>query len=41
MGEAVRDLNDQAPAALSAGELHLPDPSAIAFVEDKGRILKD
>jgi cytochrome b pre-mRNA-processing protein 3 len=41
MGEAVRDLNDQMPAALRAGQLHLPDPSAIPFVEDKGSILED
>jgi hypothetical protein len=34
MREAVRDLNDQMPATLRAGELHLPDPTAIPFVED-------
>ncbi len=41
MREAVRDLNGQAPAALSAGELHLPDPAAIPSVEDKGHALED
>lgn len=41
MWEAVRDLNDQTPAALRAGELHLPDPAAVLFVEDKGPGLKD
>jgi cytochrome b pre-mRNA-processing protein 3 len=34
MREAVRDLNGQTPAALRAGDLHLPDPAAIPFVED-------
>jgi hypothetical protein len=41
MREAVRDLNAQAPAALQAGGLHLPDPTAIPFVEDKGDVLED
>jgi cytochrome b pre-mRNA-processing protein 3 len=41
MREAVRDLNDQSPAALGVGELRLPDPSAIPFVEDKGSVLED
>ncbi len=36
MREAVRDLDGQTPADLRAGELHLPDPAAIPFVEDKG-----
>ncbi len=41
MQEAVRDLNGQTPAALQAGALHLPDPAAIPFVEDKSDVLKD
>jgi cytochrome b pre-mRNA-processing protein 3 len=41
MREAVRDLNDQPPAALRAGKLHLPDPAATPFVEDDGRALED
>jgi cytochrome b pre-mRNA-processing protein 3 len=41
MREAVRDLDGQTPAALGAGELHLPDPAAVLFVEDKGRALED
>jgi cytochrome b pre-mRNA-processing protein 3 len=41
MRKAVRDLDGQAPAVLRAGELHLPDPAAIPFVEDKGGVLED
>jgi cytochrome b pre-mRNA-processing protein 3 len=41
MREAVRDLAGQTPAALQAGELHLPDPIAISFVEDKRNVLED
>ncbi len=41
MREAVRELNDQTPAALRTGGLHLPDPAAIPFVEDKGNALED
>jgi cytochrome b pre-mRNA-processing protein 3 len=41
MREAVRDLNGQTPAALQTGALHLPDPAAIPFVEDKNDALKD
>ena len=39
MGKTVRDLKAQASATLGAGELHLPDPVAIPFVEDKGNVL--
>ena len=39
--EAVRDLKAQAPATLRAGQLRLPDPGAILFVEDKDDFLKD
>ena len=41
MREAVRGLNGQTPAALGGGALHLPDPAAIPFVEDKGTALED
>jgi len=41
MEEAVRDLKAQAPATLRAGQLSLPDPLAVLFVEDKGNFLKD
>ena len=41
MREAVRDLQSQPPASLQAGQLRLPDPVAIPFVEDKGGSLKD
>lgn len=41
MREAVRDLKGQTPAALAAGEVHLPDPATVPFVEDKGRVLED
>jgi len=41
MREAVRDLNDQTPAALRAGAVRLPDAAAIPFVEDKGDALED
>jgi cytochrome b pre-mRNA-processing protein 3 len=41
MREAVRDLKDQMPAALQAGDLHLLDPAAVPFVEDKKGALED
>ena len=41
MREAVRDLEGQSPADLRAGQLRLPDPVAIPFVEDKGSALED
>jgi cytochrome b pre-mRNA-processing protein 3 len=41
MREAVRDLEGQSPADLSAGQLSLPDPAVIPFVEDKGSALED
>jgi len=41
MREAVRDLQNQPPAGLQAGQLRLPDPVAIPFVEDKGSPLED
>jgi len=41
MREAVRDLQSQPPAGLRAGQLRLPDPVAIPFVEDKSSGLED
>jgi cytochrome b pre-mRNA-processing protein 3 len=41
MWEAVRDLKGQTTAGLRAGQLRLPDPVAIPFVEDKGSFPKD
>ena len=41
MREAVRDLKGHHAAGLEAGELRLPDPLAIPFVEDKGDGLED
>jgi len=39
--EAVRDLRGQSPAGLSAGQIRLPDPVVIPFVEDKGSVPED
>ena len=35
MREAVRDLKEQPPGSLRAGQLRLPDPLAVPLVEDK------
>jgi len=41
MRKAVRDLKAQAPAILQAGQLRLPNPVAVLFVEDKGDLIED
>jgi hypothetical protein len=39
--EAVRDVNSQQSAGISAGKLRLPDPKAIVLVEDKGHVAEN
>ena len=39
--EAVRDVNSQQSADISAGKLRLPDPKAIVLVEDKGHVAEN
>ena len=41
MREAVRGVRAQPPAELLGGKLHLPDPDARVFVEDKDRFTED
>ncbi|MFZ0068143.1 MAG: ubiquinol-cytochrome C chaperone family protein [Pseudolabrys sp.] len=41
MREAVRGVRAQPPAELLGGKLHLPDPDARVFAEDKDRFTED